>query len=1392
MVASVRNRYIRLVVVAYGVLAMLWILLSDSLLSLLADADTMLQLSTYKGGVFVLMTAVMLFFSLRAVPAAEPSPASGLLENWAERMGHGRIAPWLGYLFALLLALAVLGLRYLLPISVYQRPMLIMFMLPIILSALLGGLGPGLLATALTVAGVDWLATPHFHSSAAEPFTTLQWGFLALCGGAVSLFSGLLRQLAKRNESHRNLLEAVVTGTSDAIFVKDRQGRYLMVNAAAARMVGREVSAIIGEDDHALFDAASAAELMALDDAIMRDGSLHTHEEFLRLQDGAALVFQVSKGPIFDAEGQVVGLFGIARDISRHKQAEQELQESEAALRAAQRLAGIGNWSWDLASDQHVWSSEVYHLYGRSPALPPAVYPEVCTYFTAESWAVLSALVQQCLQDGQPYQCDAEVLRPDGEQRWITVRGEAVHDSAGRIVRLQGTVQDVSERMRLTMQIRSSERRLQQVVEATSDGFWDWDLRSGHIYRSARYYALTGYRPEDDTHDIGFFKQLLLPDDLGVWQQALQAHLRGETALMEFDVRLITRSGELRWVRVCGRAVERNEIGEVQRLVGTLSDITERRRLDEDLRFVLNEAGDAIWIADEQGQYLFANPSACRMTGHDQAQLQQMHLEDLLAPASLPVLPGHLRQLEQQHFIRSEWTLQRLDGSEVLAELTTVHMQDGRYMAFGRDLTEKKQAEQTLLQREQQLARVLEGSDQGYWDWNVQTDDFQVSKRWKEMLGYPPDSGDITRQVWLGHIHPEDYPQVEASLQRHLAGQTPAYEMEMRCRSLAGGWRWILSRGRVVEQDGQGRPLMMSGTHTDITEHKIYALAQKEAAIVFDSSYEGIMVVSPARLMTKVNAAFTRITGYSEQEAIGCSPAMLSSGQHGPAFYQELWSMVQQHDFWRGEIWNRRKNGDLYAELLSISVVRDQFGQIQHYIGIFSDITQLKAHEAELNRIANFDPLTGVPNRRLLSDRLEQALIRSRRSGKSCAVCFLDLDGFKAINDLHGHEAGDQLLIAVTERLQSVLRADDTLARLGGDEFVLLLSGLEGSEECIPVLDRVLSAVRQEVKLAAAAICTSASVGVTLYPLDDADADTLLRHADQAMYQAKTSGKNRYQLFDPESDRKAQLHRRTLESLALALQQQQFLLYYQPKVDLGSGCIIGVEALIRWQHPERGVLAPAAFLPTLQGSELETAFGRWVLDEGVAQAARWQEQGLDMAISINVSANYLLHADFYHHLQQALQRYPQLQPSLLELEVLESAALADMDQALAVLQQCRALGVHFALDDFGTGYSSLTYLRKLPLDTLKIDQSFVSNMLDDADDLGIVASVIQLAEVFQRQVIAEGVETMAHGAVLLQMGCRLVQGYGIARPMPAAELEGWCRQWQLQGLWRQLGDGPVI
>ncbi|GGX77617.1 putative bifunctional diguanylate cyclase/phosphodiesterase [Vogesella alkaliphila] len=887
MTGHPRNRFILLSIASYVVLGLLWILLSDHLLLLFADAGALTRLSTAKGVFFVIATAAVFFFLLRAVPPSDAMQRESLLSTLTLSIDRERRPHWFLYLFAVVITAAVMLLRLNIPVDFGVRPMLILFMLPIVLCALLGGLGPGLFATALTALVTDLAAKPHFHSAAASAYVQLQWASLVLNGIGVSLLSALLRQSLAKQEVNRRLLDAVVSGTTDAVFVKDEQGRYLLVNAAAAAFVGKPVQDILGRDDRELFDAASAQALISKDRDIMAAGAVQTAEERLMLPDGKAMVFLVTKGPMVDGDGRINGLFGISRDI-----------------------------------------------------------------------------------------------------------------------------------------------------------------------------------------------------------------------------------------------------------------------------------------------------------------------------------------------------------------------------------TERKRSE----------------------------------------------------------------------------------------------------------------------------------LALKEAAVVFDSSYEGIMVVSPAGLITKVNAAFTRITGYRADEVVGRSPRLLSSGQHDAGFYREMWASVQEHGFWHGEIWNRRQSGELYPEQLSISVVRDEQGQVCHYVGIFSDISQLKAHEAELERIANFDPLTGLPNRRLLSDRLGQAIRHSARSGKSCAVCFLDLDGFKVINDQYGHAAGDQLLLGVTDNLKAVLRADDTLARLGGDEFVVLLVDVAGSEECAQILERLLAAIRQEVDLADAVVRASASIGVTLYPQDQADADTLLRHADQAMYLAKEAGKNRYQLFDPESDRKAQAHRRELELLQHALANGEFVLHYQPKVDLENGDIIGAEALIRWRHPVRGLLSPDAFLPLLHGSELEHAVDEWVINAALAQASAWHDAGLPMRVSVNVSAGYLLAPTFYPDLARALQRHANVPPAHLELEVLETAAIADMEQAVAIMQRCRRLGVHFALDDFGTGYSSLTYLRKLPVDTLKIDQSFVRDMLTDADDLGIVEGVIQLATVFERQVIAEGVETLQHGAALRRLGCRLVQGYGIARPLAADAFPHWCRQWQADAAWRALTE----
>ena len=1140
-----RRRFILGFVLAYLVLGVAWVLASDALLHGLIDLPGRQGLETSKALLFVLLSDLAFWAALRALPAAVPGMRSVLD---AQVLMGSRQAPWRAYALAIVLVVLTLLMRYFTPLRFEQRPMLILFMLPVIVSALVGGLGPGLLSTVLAEVGLGWI---YFASPVlGRPMLSgdaLLLGLLAVNGVAVSLLSEWLQRALRRLQVQQRLLDAVVSGTTDAVFVKDVQGRYLLVNESAAAFVGRPVSEILGQDDQHLFPAESARQIRQRDRLVMADGQVRSHEEPLRMPSGQDLVFGVTKGPVLDRQGQVIGLFGISRDITGQKRQEAALRESQQAMQTAQQMAGIGNWTWDLRSGVHTWSEQIHRIYGHDPQLPPVPYPEVGRYFEPASWSRLSEVVDRALAQSEAFECDAEVVRSDGEHRWITARGDVVRDAAGQMTGWHGTVQDITERKLNAFRLERNEERLRLALDAASDGLWDWDVRSDNVYRSARYYQVMGTVPEEDQrHDLAFF---------------------------------------------------------------------------------------------------------------------------------------------------------------------------------------------------------------------------------------------------LSHVHADDRDRVVRHIDAHREGRSPQVDIDFRIRTHTGEPRWVSARGRAVERDAQGEPLRMVGTLSDITVRKELELAQRQASTVFDSSYEGIMVVSPDGLVLKINQAFTRITGYEESEIVGQSPRLLHSGQQGEAFYRELWEVLLRDDIWRGELVNRRKNGETYTELLSIAAVRDGGGLLQHFVGVFTDISQLKSHEAELDRMANFDQLTGLPNRRLLSDRLAQALAHADRGRRRLAVCYLDLDGFKVVNDRFGHAAGDQLLVHVSAVLKQCLRADDTLARLGGDEFVLLLADLGSVDECRQILARVLDTVGEPLALAGHSVAVSASIGACVYPDDEADADTLLRHADQAMYLAKEAGKNRLHVFDPENDRQLQAHRRFLERFRQALADDELVLHYQPKVDLRDGGLRGVEALIRWQHPERGLLQPGDFLPQVLGGPMDPVMGAWVIRQALAQAAAWQAAGLDFTVSVNVSGLQLLQAGFVEQLAEALAGQPGVPPQRLELEVLESGAIADLDQAIDVMRRCRDLGVQFSLDDFGTGYSTLTYLRKLPVDTLKIDRSFVRDMLVDPDDLGIVDGVVRLAGAFRREVIAEGVETLAHGAALLRLGCPLVQGYAVARPMPAAELLPWWAGWRHEQVWERLTAG---
>lgn len=573
----------------------------------------------------------------------------------------------------------------------------------------------------------------------------------------------------------------------------------------------------------------------------------------------------------------------------------------------------------------------------------------------------------------------------------------------------------------------------------------------------------------------------------------------------------------------------------------------------------------------------------------------------------------------------------------------------------------------------------------------------------------------------------------------------------------------------------------------DVTEAESADRRISMLAGVFTFANEGICITTPQAEIIEVNDAFVEITGYERNEVIGQNPSILSSGRQSPAFYGELWASLKRDDSWQGEIWNRRKNGELYPQILTISAVKDSEGAILNYVGLFSDITTIKEHEEELRHLAHYDALTSLPNRSLLTDRLKIASANARRSGKLLAIVFIDLDGFKKVNDDYGHDIGDKLLVAVSKRIRENLREADTLSRIGGDEFVAVIGDLAEREDLLPTLNRILGSVAADFELGGSRISISASMGVTFFPqVHSTDGDQLMRQADQAMYDAKRAGRNTCRFFDPEQD-SAIAHRFSLiAEVEYALAHEQFELFYQPKLSMETGEVIGAEALLRWNHPERGLVGPMEFLNVIEGDRIEGKVGDWVIRTALLQIRDWRGAGIDMHVSVNIGVNHLQQDDFVDHLQDVMEEFSDIPHDCLEFEILETSALEDFSHAAATIGHVRKLGIEFALDDFGSGYSSLIYLKRLPVQTLKIDQEFVRSMFVDVEDEVILRGVIGLAQNFGIRPLAEGIETIKHARTLLGLGCNYGQGYAISRPLPATQYLEWYQSWDPENDWLNL------
>ena len=644
---------------------------------------------------------------------------------------------------------------------------------------------------------------------------------------------------------------------------------------------------------------------------------------------------------------------------------------------------------------------------------------------------------------------------------------------------------------------------------------------------------------------------------------------------------------------------------------------------------------------------------------------------------------------------------------------------------------------------------------------------------YEAMFGYSP-GGAIGTDIWDKQPTQQARDELR-DYHRFLVEKMPDPQL-YKTKNLTQDGRLIdIEVAWTYRLDARGEVIGFISVITDTTERIKLEKERQLAATVFENSLQGVMVTDADATILSVNPAFTEITGYDPEEAIGKTPRLMRSEQHDETFYDTLWDSINMTDSWQGEIWNRHKSGKVFPIWQSIRAVRDNEGKLQRYIAIFSDISEQKASQERINHLAHFDVLTDLPNRLLFNERLTHAIERARRVDGKLAVLFIDLDNFKTVNDTMGHPMGDQLLRTVAERLRQTLREGDTVARLGGDEFTVLLEDIISERDAEAVARKCLKVFATPVILANHEVYVTASLGIALYPQDGDDLHTVVRNADTAMYRAKERGKNAYQFYTTDMSAAA-ADRLVLESaLRQAVSNEEFILYYQPKVDLRSGRITAVEALIRWQHPELGMVAPDRFIGLAEETGMIAGIGQWVMKTACGQMKQWLDAGLGLhQMAVNLSGYQVVHEDIVDTVHGVLSRSG-LDATHLELEITESFVMSHLDEALQTLFKLKDLGVSLAIDDFGTGYSSLAYLKRLPVHRLKIDRSFVKDIPEDRDDEAISAAIIALARSLGLQVTAEGVEIQEQMDFLGTHGCDEVQGYFIAKPMPADELESFLK-----------------
>lgn len=1097
-------------------------------------------------------------------------------------------------------------------------------------------------------------------------------------------------------------------------------------------------------------------------------------ETYIRI-NGSLVDVEVTAVP-FTFNGEEGGLVFV-RDITARKQAELALAKESEKNHILLRNASDGIHILDAEGNVLEASDSFCDMLGYTRA--EVIGMNVVQWDDHYSADELKDVIGRQISEPGRQQFETRHRRKDGSVFDVEVSGlRLTYD--GRSV-LFYAARDISERKVTEDGLRESERRHRVIVESAGAGFWMIDTSHRTTFVNSTLCNMLGYSQHEM---LGRMPSEFADEENQKLFKEHMAHI-GDTVHRQYEVQLRRKDGQ--GIPLSFHATTHfNAAGAVDLSFAFITDLTERKGAERALsesegrfRRFFEQAPLPLGFANMQGEILAINARFVQVFGYTQAELTSIDdwwrfaFPEPLYRESIRKTWGSLvaSAVEQGSDIEAiECRVTCKDGAELIMRMSGIAMDDGILATFF-DITEHRRSEQRLASSESELKAIIDTEPECV---KILAEDGTILRM--NRAGLQMIDADSAEQIVglkvLNLVSPQYRHAFMALTRRVFMGVSGMLEFEIV--GFKGRRRWLETHA-VPLRDPHGKITSLLGVTRDITARKEADEALSIAAIAFESQ-EGLMVTDANNRILNVNKAFTALTGYEAEEVVGKTPAVLRSDKHGPEFYRSMWESLGQTGTWQGEVWNRRKDGKNYPEWLVITAVKGVNGLVTHYVGAFTDLTQRKDAEKQILTLAFYDALTRLPNRRLLIDRLTQALAVSKRSDHYGALIYLDLDHFKSLNDSQGHTVGDQLLIGVAKRLQSCVREGDTVARLGGDEFVVMLEHLaaspaEAASLAENVAHKILAALDMPYWLDHFEHHSSASIGVTLFR-DGSDAiDDLLKRADLAMYQAKSAGRNAIRFFDPAMQAAVEARSSLEAAVRSGLKNNEFLLYYQPQVD-GAGKVIAVEALARWQHPERGLVPPLEFIALAEETGLIIPLGHQMLREACEQLQAWSKHPATMhlSVSVNVSPRQFHHKDFVDMVIRAVD-VAHAQPNLLVLEITEGLLMDNLEENVAKMHSLRSKGIRFSIDDFGTGYSSLAYLKRLPLDELKIDRAFVADIEQDENAAAICSAFINLAHILGLRVVAEGVETEAQRHFLANVNtCDIMQGYLFSKPLSAAEL----------------------